>query len=71
VHVKKKGFKVISIFASFGGPQLTFLLPLDADHFNAMQFIDVPARVSKECTCIEPLKEVPILCPFELVVKGT
>jgi hypothetical protein len=71
VHVEKKGFKVASIFASFGSPQLTFLLPSDADCFNAMQFIDVPARVSKEHAHIEPLKEVPILHPFKLIVKGT
>jgi hypothetical protein len=70
VHIEKKGFKVASIFASYRGPQLTFLLPSDADRFYALQFIDVPAKVSKEHAHIEPLKEIPILHPFELVVKG-
>ncbi|KAF8234765.1 hypothetical protein L208DRAFT_1393387 [Tricholoma matsutake] len=69
-HIEKKGYKITSIFASFGGPQIMFLLLSDADRFMALQFIDVPAKVSKERTQIEPLKEIPILCPFELVVKG-
>jgi hypothetical protein len=69
-HIEKKGFKVASISALFSGPQLTFLLPSDADRFNALQFIDVPAKVSKERAHIEPLKEIPILRPFELIVKG-
>jgi len=69
-HVEKKGFKIGSIFASFGGPQITFLLPSDADRFNALQFIEVPAKVSTGRARIEPLKEIPILRPFELVVSG-
>ncbi|KAF8239594.1 hypothetical protein L208DRAFT_1386092 [Tricholoma matsutake] len=69
-HIEKKGYKITSIFALFGGPQITFLLPSDADRFMALQFIDVPAKVSKERARIEPLKEIPILRPFELVVKG-
>jgi hypothetical protein len=47
-HMEKKGYKIVSIFASFGGPQITFLLPSDADHFIALQFIDMPVNVSKE-----------------------
>jgi hypothetical protein len=69
-HIEKKGFKVASIFASFKGPQLIFLLPLDADDFYALPFTDVPAKVSKKHAHIELLKEIPILHPFELVVKG-
>lgn len=68
-HIEKKGYKISSIFASFGGPQITFLLP-DADRFMALQFTDVLAKVSKERARIEPGKEIPILRPFELVVKG-
>lgn len=69
-HIKKKGFKIGSIFALFSGPQITFLLHSDADHFNALQFIEVPAKVSAGRARIELLKEIPILCPFELVVSG-
>ena len=69
-HFEKKGFKVASIFASYSSPQLTLLLPSDVDRFNALQFIDIPVKVSKECAHIEPLKEIPILRPFELVIKG-
>jgi len=46
-HIEKKGFKIASIFASYGGPQITFLLPSDADCFNALQLVDVPVKVSK------------------------
>jgi hypothetical protein len=69
-HMEKMGFKIASIFTSFSGSQITFLLPSDTDCFNAKQFIDVPAKVSKERARIEPLKEIPIFRPFELVVKG-
>ena len=54
-HIEKKGLKISSIFASFSGPQITFLLPSNADSFNALHFIDVPARVSTERAHIEPL----------------
>jgi len=69
-HIKKKGYKITSIFALFRGPQIMFLLPSDANCFMALQFIDVLAKVSKEHAQIEPLKKIPILHPFELVVKG-
>lgn len=46
-HVKKMGFRVASVFASFGGPQIFFLLPMDADRFAALGSIDVPSKVSK------------------------
>ncbi|KAG6884837.1 hypothetical protein C0992_005718 [Termitomyces sp. T32_za158] len=64
------GFKVASIFASFGGPQISFLLPTDADCFMALGLIEVPAKVSKHLARIEPLKEVPVERAFELVVSG-
>jgi hypothetical protein len=69
-HIEKKGFKIGSIFVSFGDPQITFLLSSDADRFNALQFIEVPAKVSMGHAHIELLKEFPILRPFELVVLG-
>jgi hypothetical protein len=69
-HIEKKRFKICGIFALFGGPQITFLLPSNADYCNALQFIKVPAKVSTEHAHIEPLKEIPVLHPFELVVMG-
>ncbi|KAG6898794.1 hypothetical protein C0993_004162 [Termitomyces sp. T159_Od127] len=69
-HIEKQGFRVASIFASYGGPQITFLLPADADRFMALGSLAVPSRVSKHVARIEPLKEIPIERPFELVVTG-
>ncbi|KAF8149799.1 hypothetical protein B0H34DRAFT_678764 [Crassisporium funariophilum] len=69
-HIKKKGFKVASIFASFGGPQIAFMLPKDADRFMALSTIKVPPQVSRNRTTIQPLKEVVIQRAFELVVTG-
>ncbi|KAG6898706.1 hypothetical protein C0993_004964 [Termitomyces sp. T159_Od127] len=69
-HIERQGFKIASIFASFGGPQVSFLLPSDADRFMALGSIDVPPKVSKLLARIEPLKEIPIEKPFELVVAG-
>ncbi|KAH0586175.1 hypothetical protein H2248_007437 [Termitomyces sp. 'cryptogamus'] len=69
-HIEKLGYRVASIFASYGGPQVTFLLPSDADKFMALGTFAVPAKVSKHMARIEPLKEIPIERPFELVVSG-
>ncbi|KAF8065062.1 hypothetical protein FPV67DRAFT_167564 [Lyophyllum atratum] len=69
-HIEKKGFKVASIFPSFGGPQVVFVLPRDADRFMALGTIDVPPAVSKSRATIQPLKEVIIQRAFELVVTG-
>ena len=60
----------MSIFAFFGSSQITFLLPTDADCFMALQFTDIPAKVSKEHARIELLKEISILWPIEIVVKS-
>ncbi|KAG6876098.1 hypothetical protein C0993_005552 [Termitomyces sp. T159_Od127] len=51
---------VASIFASYGGPQITFLLPANADCFMALGSLAVPLWVSKHVACIEPLKEISI-----------
>ncbi|KAF9463160.1 hypothetical protein BDZ94DRAFT_1309072 [Collybia nuda] len=69
-HIDSKGFKVANIFASYGGPQVTFLLPQDADRFMALQRIIMPAKISKHKATIEPIKETPILRAFELMVVG-
>ncbi|KAF5380096.1 hypothetical protein D9615_006221 [Tricholomella constricta] len=68
--IEKKGFKVASIFASYGGPQISFLLPHDADRFVALKTIEVPAKVSKHRATIEPVREIKIEHPFEIVIQG-
>ncbi|KAH0588146.1 hypothetical protein H2248_006865 [Termitomyces sp. 'cryptogamus'] len=69
-HIKKQGYCVASIFASYGGPQVTFLLLADADRFMALGSIAVPSKVSKCLSRIELLKEIPIERSFKLVVTG-
>lgn len=69
-HIEKQGYKVASIFASFGGLQVTFLLPSDADRFMALGLFAVPAKVSRHLARVEPLKEIPLERPFKLVVSG-
>ncbi|KAG6877016.1 hypothetical protein C0993_011054 [Termitomyces sp. T159_Od127] len=68
--LEEKGYKVAAIFTSFGGPQVAFLLPKDADPFMALGSIQVPSKVSCYPARIEPLKEIPVERPFELVVTG-
>ena len=68
-HIQKQSFKVTSIFASFGSPQITFLLPSDADRYMALGTFAVPPKVSKHLAHVEPLKEIPLEHPFELVVS--
>ncbi|KAG6884474.1 hypothetical protein C0993_010731, partial [Termitomyces sp. T159_Od127] len=69
-HIEKMRYKVTSIFPLFGGPQITFLLPKDADRFMALGSINVPSKVLRHLAQVELLKEIPVERPFELVVAG-
>lgn len=69
-HIEKLGYRVVSIFASFGCPQIIYLLPNNAGCFMALSLLVVSSKISKCVAQIKLLQEIPIEKPFELVVLG-
>ena len=65
-HIKKKGFKIASIFASYGSPQITFLLPFDADCFNALLITDILPRFPRSVPALSCSKRFQSFAPLSL-----